>query len=151
MKGWWVGLPGEGGFLVRAPHRSRALSIGLKEMRRWDNGIRRSDLSVIRVRGLDDTGDEGLVEWEEGKRLGAVGVCSYCGAEFANIKRHMEVCYAKEIIVEGLENTYQSLQKKVDIVMDAFGNMLRSLTPDLRAVMNALDEIRQIEKKGDKR
>ena len=65
MKGWWVGHPETGGVLVRAGSANKARVIGAEEMY-----VDYIDVAALRVPALDNTGPEGVVDWDEGKRLG---------------------------------------------------------------------------------
>lgn len=85
MKGWWVGHPDIGGVLVRAESRNKARAIGADEM-----GVDYVGVEALRVSALDNTGPEGVIDWDEGKRLGAVLVCSRCEQEWARTIRRRD-------------------------------------------------------------
>lgn len=81
IKGWWVGHPEIGGVLVRAATRGKAHRLGADEI-----GADYTAVSAWRVPTLDESGPEGVVDWEEGKRLGAVFRCDWCGWEWARLR-----------------------------------------------------------------
>ena len=61
-------------------------------------------MKAIRVPALDGTGPEGYVDWDEGKRLGAVRACERCGYEFAVTSRRQRarLCDECELMLQGL-------------------------------------------------
>lgn len=81
-KGWWVGHPEIGGLLVRAATRGKAHRLGADEI-----GTDYIDVYALRVPILDGTGPEGVLDWEEGKRLKAVFKCDWCGWEWARLRK----------------------------------------------------------------
>lgn len=89
IRGWWVGHAELGGVFVRAVTRGRAQALGASELDQDFTGV-----TAIRVSALDGTGLEGVLDWEEGKRLGAVWACRRCGEEYARTRRWVrsELC-----------------------------------------------------------
>ena len=82
LRGFWVGHREIGGVLVVAPTPNRARKLVADEL-----GLEYEDIYALRVPALDGLDREGIVDWEQGKRLGAVWRCERCGEEFAATAR----------------------------------------------------------------
>ena len=78
LLGFWVGHYEIGGVFAVAETANRARKIVADEL-----GLDYLDIYTRRVPALDGVGREGIVDWEEAKKLGAVWACEQCGEEFA--------------------------------------------------------------------